>query len=110
MAHRNAQEAQNAPSVQGTRSTTRSTISKPHQALTSRSVMAFRSRTVSAGQSLTHGRARERAASDARRPFRTRSYGSLGVAYRIGPFATARLPNGDSAHANGSAAAGFSAI
>src|SRR5258708_36108024 len=53
MAHRNAQEAQHAPGVHGTRSTTRSTTSKPHPARTSRSVMAFRSRSVSAGQSRT---------------------------------------------------------
>ena len=53
MAHRNAQEAQHAPSVHGTRSTTRSTTSKPHPALTSRPVTAFRSRSVSAGQSRT---------------------------------------------------------
>jgi hypothetical protein len=43
MAHRNAQQAQHAPSARGTRSTTRSTISTPHPALTSRSVTAFRS-------------------------------------------------------------------
>src|SRR5258707_12707099 len=53
MAHWNAQEAQHAPSVHGTRSTTRSTTSTPHPARTSRSVMAFRSRSVSAQQSRT---------------------------------------------------------
>src|SRR5260370_42181481 len=53
MAPRDAQDAQHAPSVHGTRSTTRSTTSKPHPALTSRSVTAFRSRSASAGQSRT---------------------------------------------------------
>ena len=53
MAHRDAQDAQHAPSVHGTRSTTRSTTSKPHPARTSRSVTAFRSRSASAGQSRT---------------------------------------------------------
>src|SRR5258708_30398424 len=89
MARRDAQEAQNAPTVHGTRSTTRSTTTTPHPALTSRSVTAFRSRSVSL-RTVTDGRARERAGSDARRPFRTHADGSFGSAILRGLLAFRR--------------------
>src|SRR5258705_215235 len=80
IARRNAQEAQHAPRVHGPRSTTRSTTSKPHPAnITPGDGIQV---TLSERRTVTHGRAREPAGQDARRPFRTRSYGDLRAAAR----------------------------
>src|SRR5260221_1401969 len=57
MAHRNAKEAQHAPVVHGTRSTTRSTTSKPHPGphITPGDGAQV---TLSERRTVTHGRAR----------------------------------------------------
>src|SRR5258707_11163045 len=53
--------------------------------------------TLSERRAVTHGRARERAGQDARRPFRTRCYGSLGAPIDGTPPTLDASPDGRSA-------------
>src|SRR5258706_16128876 len=64
-----------APTAQGARSTTRSTINMPLP-VTHITLGDGDQLTLSEPRAVRHGRAGERADQDAGRPFRTRSYGS----------------------------------